>query len=219
MASIEDLVKALTAVMETMDAGGGKGGAGRRRRSLEEKYYKRVDSYKGVQQDLREWSFQVKNVTRSYISELADVLEAVGLQEEYDFSKAAVETSEVDTEEDELKQASREFFGILCIMCTGEALMIVRGAASGDGAEAWYRLKKIFYPNTMASTLRKVMAVVATQEVEMRNLVGAVEKWDGSTREVEKDMGKELPEMVKVAELVQMCPRDIQDILLSKRID
>ena len=46
----------------------------------------------------------------------------------------------------------------------------------------------------------------------MKNLINAIGKWEHGVKEVERNMGRELPEVVKVAALVQMCPGDIQDI-------
>ena len=60
------------------------------------------------------------------------------------------------------------------------------------------------------------MMVVATQRVNMQQLVGSIGKWESGVREVERDLGNELPEVVKVAAMVQLCPPGIQDVLFQQ---
>ena len=213
MASMEDLVKALQEAMTKMQSGGEKSGG---RKRIEEKQFKRLETFKGAPQDWREWSFQVKTIVRGVNNELAEYLETIEGQAEYDGKAALVEGTDLETEEDVIAQAAREFYNVLCVICAGEALMVVRGVLGADGGEAWHSLKKRYYPHTMVSTLKKVMNVVATKRVEHKHIMNAMAQWEGATREAEKDLGQELPEMVKIAALIQMCQPDLQDILFQQ---
>ena len=168
--TMEDLVNALQQVVERMQNPGDRAG----RKRIEEKQFKRIETYKGTPQDWREWSFQVKTVLRGVNNEFADYLEVLKSQTEYDGKAAMVEGTDVETDADAIEHAAREFYNVLCVICSGEALMVVRGVLEADGGEAWHRLKRRYYPHTMATTLKKVMTVVATQRIEHKHLVSAI---------------------------------------------
>ena len=170
--------------------------------------YKRLETFRGG-------DFQVKTITAGVNKELVEVMEKAERMEEYD--EAEVLRDVPVEEEERFKQASAEFYNVLSVLCAGEALAMVRSVDDNDGIQAWHKLKKRFYPHTMVNTLRKVMGVVATQKVDMRNLIATIGKWEAAVREVEKELDKEgtLPEVVKKAALIQMCPGDIQDIIFQ----
>ena len=210
---MEELVKVLTEILSKAAAGGGEGS---RKRTIEEKYFKRLDAFKGGAAEWKDWSFQAKTITRSINHGYAEFPELVEKQSDYDGKQLVDEEMDLEVTWDEIQQAGREFYNVLCIVCSGEALMLVRGVEDSDGGEAWHRLKKRYYPSTISSTLKKVMMVVATEKVKMQHLPGSIGRWEGAVREVERDLGKELPEVVKVAAMVQLCPNDIQDILFQQ---
>ena len=212
MASMEELVKVLTEVLEKATSGGSSG----KRKGIEEKHFKRLDSFKGGSTEWRDWSFQAKTVLRSIDNSFAEYLDLVEKQVDYDGKKVVDEDMDIEVTWEHIQQAAREFYNVLCIVCTGEALMIIRGVEDSDGGEAWHRLKKRYYPSTISSMLKKVMVVVATEKMKMQQLPASIGRWEGAVREVERDLGKELPEVVKVAALVQMCPSDIQDVLFQQ---
>ena len=212
MASMEELVKVLIEVLTKATSGGDAG----RRKVIEEKHFKRLDSFKGGSMEWRDWSFQAKTVLRSIDNNFAEYLDLVEKQVDYDGKQVVDEDMDIEVTWDHIQQAAREFYNVLCIVCSGEALMIIRGVEDSDGGEAWHRLKRRYYPSTISSMLKKVMVVVATEKTKMQQLPGSIGRWEGAVREVERDLGKELPEVVKVAALVQMCPSDIQDVLFQQ---
>ena len=133
-----------------------------------------MDAFRGSTQDWKDWSFQVRTITKSVDADFAEFLEEVEKQGEYDKEQAMKDSADVDPEDNDIDQAAREFYNVLCTLCAGEALMIVRNVVDGDGGSAWFELKRRDYSNTIATTLRKFMGVVATTRVEMKSLGGAL---------------------------------------------
>ena len=80
MATMDELVKVLTEVLAKA-TGGGDGG---RRKAIEEKQFKRLDSFKGGSMEWNDWSFQAKTALRSIDNNFAEYLDLVEKQTDYD---------------------------------------------------------------------------------------------------------------------------------------
>ena len=140
MATVDDLVDVLMTMLQRL----GNGGEERGRRRIEEKMFKRLETFKESQVEWREWSFQVKVITKGINYEFEDFLEQIETDNNYDQDKIMADM--VDADEASIKQAAKEFYNALCVLCAGEALIVARGVTSGDGGEAWHRLKKDITP-------------------------------------------------------------------------
>lgn len=113
------------------------GGPHERRPLVDTRVLGKPDSFDGAQEKWRDWSTILKAYCTVASPLLGDVLEAC------EFSETPfLNIGQSDGE----REASRQLYYILLMLCRGAALDLVTNAGVGEGAEAWRRLYRRFEP-------------------------------------------------------------------------
>ena len=115
----------------------------------------------------------------------------------------------------QMERKSRELYEVLCMICSGDALLKVQAVESADGVKAWHVLNKQYSNNTIAGTLRKILQVVAAPKLEIHQVSRGVTNWEANVKEYERTNKTQLPDMVKMVVLVNMMPKEVQDIIFT----
>ena len=138
-----------------------------------------------------------------------------------DITKAKMEKEDVDTlrfeVSDESYKLNKKLFEVLCGLTTGEANVVVRGTAEkfgNCGFGALYLLNKRYRPNTHARKIQCLTEVVRPQIIkDSRQMVAAVEMWEGKVGALHRDFDQDLGDGIKTAILISMIPREYQDMV------
>ena len=69
---------------------------------------------------------------------------------------------------------------------------------------------------TLAKTLRVYREVVCPTQKHIEDLFTEITIWENKVRDLEKVEKQELPEMVKMAALTELCPEDIRDLIYQQ---
>ena len=149
MDAVQALVAALQQLVANQNVGGGDGGEGQQGfgggargdgggRLLSK--YVAVDKFGGEQDKWDEWAFAFKRAIRSQNKRVYDALVAAeqsgeDLAEEVDLDPV-------------MEQRSGELYDILCQVCVGEALVLVRSVEDLEGIRAWQVLWRKYNPKT-----------------------------------------------------------------------
>jgi hypothetical protein len=122
----------------------------------------------------------------------------------------------VGTEMVGITRRSGEFYEILCMLTSGDAKTLVRNVTSCDGFTTWQVLKKTYARTTLAKSLRRYREAVNPKQVKnVVEIVGAVAKWEGEVKEVEKAEGLVMPPMIRMAALTEICTDEIRDMIFQ----
>ena len=110
------------------------------------------------------------------------------------------------------QQKASEVFSMLCLVTTGEANGLVRGADKQDGFMAWLRLMERYGGKSQAGLLRSVLNVVRPSEIKDVRLVPKhLEIWESKVKELFEEYEEKISPSVKLAILVSMLPKELQD--------
>ena len=71
-----------------------------------------------------------------------------------------------DLQKDEVDRMGAEIYSTLSNLVTGEAMVVIRGVAQGDGWTVWSKLFNRFDPKTPAKALMAMMAVMNPKKVK-----------------------------------------------------
>ena len=99
---------------------------------LDERHFRRIDKFDGVESKWKEWSFQMKTTIGSINPKTRSLLEDIqkdGKDVEWDLILGGF----VD---DQVTKMGAKIYNLLVLMVTGEALTVVRGVAGGNGWQA-----------------------------------------------------------------------------------
>ena len=129
---------------------------------------------------------------------------------------ASLDTMEQGTKFKGMRERTGELYDVICQLTTGRAKNIVKGVGSKDGFEAWQELHKEFNRQTLAKTLRIYREVVCPMQKNIEDLLTEITIWENKVRDLEKVEKQELPEMVKMAALTELCPEDIRDLIYQQ---
>ena len=167
-----------------------------------------VDKFSGEQEKWDEWSFALKRAIRSQNKRVYDALVA---------AEASVEdlAEEVDLDP-AMEQRSGELYDILCQVCIGEALVLVRSVADLEGVRAWQVLFRKYNPKTMARGLRMMLEVVNPFKIkELAEVETAVAKCEEKARALAAQFEESLSDRMKMAILTSMLPRAAQEYVYA----
>ena len=115
---------------------------------------------------------------------------------------------------DGMKDRGAELFEVLCQLTSGSAKLMIREAADRDGFAAWQILARTFGRKTLANSLRKYREVVNPKQTkEASDIVGAVTRWENALKELERTEQEQLPEMIKISALTEICSNDVRDMI------
>ena len=120
---------------------------------------------------------------------------------------------------EEVERYGGELFRVLSSLTKGEANTVVRSAAIGqDGRQNGFLALKLlsnrFNPKTPAKLFRALMEILVPGIVkEVRDVPRAVEEWEVKCARVVEEYGEGLSEGMKVAVLIMMLPKDLQEMV------
>ena len=150
--------------------------------------------------------------------EIATVMERV-MEKGVALTKVAVE----DVNPDVARRNGDELFRVLAGLTSGEANTIVKGVAtqkgmSGrqNGLRALKLLEHRFNPKTPARRYRALMEVISPGEIKaVADVTRKVEEWEVKMCKVESEYGERISDSIRVAVLISMIPKELQDIALQ----
>ena len=192
------------------DDGGEGGGLDR---AFLEKQFTRVEKFAGGDKEWKSFSFDFKTAAKGVNYKVGEVFDKV------EKSKLKIDADDLALEDGSkfgnVPRRSKELYGIMVLLTTGEAKQVVRDVASGCALEAWHALHKLYGRVSMAKTMRAYREVLNPPKAKkMEDVVAAVMAWEGKVRELEKMEEKEaISEMIKTAALADMVPEEIQQVI------
>ena len=179
---------------------------------MDERHFRRIDKFDGVESKWKEWSFQMKTAIASVNPKVRALLEEIQKDPkgvDWDLMFGNLNDHQVD-------QMSAELYGTWVLMTTGEALTVVRGVAGGNGWHAWQQLVVRYNPKTPARALVAMMSVMQPRKVkDVRELQGAVQEWEVKVKTLQTEHEVKLDERIAVALLTSMLPTDFQDYVFQ----
>ena len=176
------------------------------RRRLEMKNLK-VSEFNGKYEDWGDWAFSFKRAIRSSNQDAYKLMGKVEVMVE------TLDSLDLSAEEDKI---SAELYDVLCQVCSGDAMSIVRNVVDCDGARAWQRLHRRYNPKTTASMVKMLTEVTAPAKVnDVKDVETAINRWEEKTRRLQKEFKEEFSNGMKIAIVVNMMPRTIQEYVYA----
>ena len=168
----------------------------------------RAEKFNGEEIGWEEWAFSFKRSIRSQSAEAyKKMVEVEGLSDEL------VEDAEL---EEKLEGMSGELYDILCQVCAGEALAIIRGVDDCAGFAAWQKLHRKYNPKTMARSVRLMVEVTGPPRIaDMHTLETELKKWENKVKKLKVEYGEELSNNMKMALFTNMMPTYLQDLIYT----
>ena len=100
----------------------------------------------------------------------------------------------------------------------GEALQIVRGAEREPGLEQWRRLAALFDPSAAGRSLDDSRQILSPPEAaQIDDLSHTLQAWDILEQRHRERNGYQLPEDIRLAILLSMCPTDLEKELAAQQ--
>ena len=190
-------------------------------RSIEDKYFRRVDKYTGAAGTWQEWSFDFITATTAVIPAVGMVLDAMNKASESSVTVEAVNRVPGMTEE--LKTSyGTELFTVLNGLTSGDASGVVRGVISKVGERcgfaAFYALNCRFNPKTPGRMLQFLLTVTNPPPVkDVRLLPKAIEDWESKKAALEREFNEVLSEKLSAAIFTAMLPANFQDMVFENQ--
>ncbi len=157
VAKPEELVSLLVQALRSANEGTSE----RSGRRLDLKFM-RVHDFEGQPERWPDWVFGFKRAVRAASKEAYDILDEV--------ERSTVDVDEVDLEvkhvDVNVEKLSGELYDILCQVCTGEAMSVIRAVDDCKGFLAWQKLHKKCNPRTMARAIRLMAEVASPPKVQ-----------------------------------------------------
>jgi hypothetical protein len=198
--------------------GGGNGGGGGHHggRLLKEKGFSEVGKLNRGQDQWAEWSYDFKIAMATMSPEMRRTLEVIqDYPHELDL-KATIELDPDRAERINLTLRVAELFQILVLKTDGEAKLLVKSATDEDGIRAWQMLHRHYHRKTFAKAIRDHRDVLYPKHLrDLTEVVKGVMEWEEKLNRVEKSYGV-IPEMLKIAALVEMLPAEIKDMVMMQ---
>jgi hypothetical protein len=219
-ATLKDLQTKVT----QLSGGGGSGGVGGNGIEVTPKFnyksFSRMEKFTGIANEWSGWMFNLKVCVDAMDNDFGDAVHQVmqiKLDKENSIAlKEAMHTVEWNSDPFML---NRKFFEVLCGITTGEANIIVRSTVEkfgNCGFGALYLLNKRYRPNTHARRIQCLTEVVRPPIIkDSRQLVMAVELWEGKVASLFRDFQQDLGDGIKTAILISMIPREYQDMVFQ----
>ena len=206
---IELITRAIGAAMAGFSDGRGEGSRGR---ILKDKTYGEVSKLANGDQ-WEDWAYDFKVATGTVSMEMKRCMEAIeGMAE--DMSIEAV--TALDREKAAkigLQQRAAELFQILVLKSEGEAKLLIKAVSGEDGLKAWQMLYRHYHRKTFAKSIRDHRDVLYPKMLKsMKEVVTGVMEWEDRMAKLEKTY-QVVPEMLKVAALVEMMPAEVKDMV------
>jgi len=209
----------LQAKVVAMEANRFAGGSGHGGNSFNYKSFTRMDKFTGDGNEWSGWLFNLKVCANAMHEEFGEAVHAVTLAKMDKENVPSMMTVVPDGIDIEPYKLGKKFFEVICGLTTGEANIIVRSTVEKFGScgfGALYLLNKRYWPNTHARKIQCLTEVVRPQIIKnSRQLVMAVELWEGKVAALLRDFQQDLGDGIKTAILISMIPREYQDMVFQ----
>ena len=199
MAQMRDFLAAMmqqqqTAIEAMMNNERGRPAA--QAQGINEKYYKRLESFTG-EQAWRDWSFQFKSATTTANDAAYPLIETAEKEEK------GIDNALSLTEEE--RSLSSGIFNILIIK--GEPLQMLH-TSGFSGFEAWRKLSKRYSPTTPMRGMQLMMAASNPGKVKgLEEVAIHIDRWEAKVLALSRDFNELLSETMRAAILISMLPQ------------
>jgi hypothetical protein len=200
-------MQALIAAMEKKESGGA---GGRSRKTLEIRNVA-DKKFNGNMEDWTDWSFVFR---RSIKANSVGAYEMMVKMEMSDPKAGPVdELGDLTVEEDKY---SAELYDILCQVCEGDAMSILKNVMDCSGARAWQRLWRKYNPKTMARRIVMLTEVTGPARIaDVKEVEKAINSWEVKYTKLHNEFNENLSDPMKIAIVLNMMPRIIQEHVYS----
>ena len=206
---IELIARAIGAAMAGFSDGRGEGSRGR---VLREKSYSEVAKLSNGDQ-WEDWAFDFKIATGTISPEMKRCLEVIEAMPEDMNIEAVTALDPERAAKIGLQQRAAELFQILVLKSEGEAKLLTKAVSGEDGLKAWQMLYRHYHRKTFAKSIRDHRDVLYPKMLKsMKEVVTGVMEWEDRMAKLEKTY-QVVPEMLKVAALVEMMPAEVKDMV------
>ena len=213
---------AVTQAMEAASSGARQGarGAG----DAMHKFYTRIDKFSGDPASWKEWHYQFEVATSTYDLKTAEIMEKVQKMEvpEATTENIALELEDADTTW--VNGTKMGLFGVLGMLTSGEANILVRSCEDKNGYTAWKKLYDRYNPKTPASLTaawREVIRLKKSKDVREAGRI--IDVWESKVATLKKEHGEEPTAGLKASLLLEMLPEGAQMTVLqglnTKKLD
>jgi hypothetical protein len=184
--------------------------------------YVNTPVFKGVPAEWEDWSFGFKRTVRSMNKDAYDFMlkcenriEDV-TDDNVNFGMIPAEDGQVLLPDPERVLRSGELYDILCQVCGGEALSLIKSVLDLNGFAAWQVLYKKYNPKTMARGVRLLCEVTNPAKIkDMSGIEAAITKWEDRLATLKTQFGEGFSEWTQIAIFTNMMPTNIQDYIYS----
>ena len=205
-----------------LGGGGDQGGVGKRP-ILDHRSFEGLQEYEGGEETWASWAHKVKVLTMPLCGELVELME---LAEKEPGKRWLELVNALDVDGDatmyqkELaKKTSGELYSLLMRKTKGDAGLVVERVTTLDGLQAWGELHKKYNQKTMGRMFRQQRECMYPRMVQkLEEVESGVMEWEQKWRRMERDLGKDMkiPVIWKMAALMEIVPKNIQDQLLMR---
>ena len=234
LAAMTLIQKNLEAMQENMkkwmEAGGPQGGGGSKKdpRRIEGKLVDNFRKFAGGESEWNAWADDLKIVIDTRSEEVGTALEYVRALGKSDkevlnavqLKKAMYEDKDILNGLDQLEVAdvmrlSKELYRAIHMATTDEAKTVVRTVEDGDGFEAWGKLNAKYSQKTLSRMMRLQQECMYPKVAKVGELVSAVLEWEARWKRMEREQARDikLPPTWKMAAMLKLCPKEIQDMV------
>ena len=170
-----------------------------------------MDKFDGKAENWKEWHYQFIVAAHAYKDRNGALLEAIEKLE-----LDAVDTEDIDLELERkdaecMTETKAEMFGVLCLLTSGEANVLVRSVVDKNGYTAWKRLFDRYNPRTPASLTAAWREVIRPKKIKnMREASKTIDTWEGKIAVLKKEHSEEPTQGLKASLLLEMLPDHVQ---------
>ena len=182
-------------------------------RSMMEKQFSRVDKFAGTEKLWQDWSFDMKTAVNGVTDTLGKLMRSA---EESKVEKTADQWEREDPITfRNVGKRSKELYGILVLLTTDEAKLLVKGVTSGCGLAAWWHLVQRYGRKSMAKTMRQYKDIINPVKAKnMSEVITVITNWEMKLKEISLNEEIEsVSSMIKLAALTEMVPEEIQQFI------
>ena len=183
-----------------------------------------MDKFDGKAENWKEWHYQFIVAAHAYKDRNGALLEAIEKLE-----LDAVDTEDIDLELERkdaecMTETKAEMFGVLCLLTSGEANVLVRSEVDKNGYTTWKRLFDRYNPRTPASLTAAWREVIRPKKIkDMREASKTIDTWEGKIAVLKKEHSEEPTQGLKASLLLEMLPDHVQltvaQGMSSKKLD
>ena len=174
---------------------------------INEKYYKRVESFSG-EQVWRDWAFQFKSATKTANEAAYRLIETAEKEEK--------EIDDVLSLSEAERSLSAGISNILGTLVKGEHLQMLH-TSGYSGLEVWRKLSKRYSPTTSMRSMQLMMAAINPGKAKgLEEVATHIDRWEAKVLALSRDFNELLSEKMRAAILISMLPPDLQQALIQQ---